>query len=181
LEAIAVLATNVGPRNLRENEQLMEAVLTASEERGEGAIEKRRRDDLRTTAAFTLGVIGGNRAIERLELLLGDPYPNTRYNAATGLARHGKIAAISVLVEMLDPDNRFAVNTEKSDEAKAWKRDLVVTNAIRAAGQLAKRNPSADLSQLKTALENVIRSDLRPGVRSEARETLHALNSVQAR
>lgn len=181
LEAVAVLATNVGPADLRENQQLVETVLAASKEQGEGPVVKRRRDELRTTAAFTLGVIGGKRAIERLELLLGDPCPNARYNAATGLARHGKDVAIPVLVEMLDPNNRFAVHMEDSDEAKAWKRDLVVTNAIRAARQLVEENPSADLSQLKSAMENVTRSDLKRGVRSEARETLHALNSLQAK
>jgi len=180
LEAIAVLATNVGPESLRENERLMKVALAASKEQGEGPVEKRPRDDLRTTAAFTLGVIGGKRAIERLELLLGDPCPNARYNAATGLARHGNIDAIPVLVEMLDLDNRFAVQMESSDEAKTWKRELVVTNAIRAARQLAEKNPSIDLSQLEAALENVVRSDLGPSVRSAARETLHALKSVQA-
>jgi len=178
LEAIAVLATNVGPESLRDNDQLMEAVLAASKEQGDSPIEKKRRDALRTRAAFALGVIGGKQAIERLELLLGDPHPNARYNAATGLARHGKIAAIPVLVEMLDPDNRFIGHMESTDEAKAWKRDLVVTNAIRATKQLAKKNSSADLKQLKVALESVTRSDLKRDVKSEARETLHALNSV---
>jgi len=181
LEAIAVLATNIGAETLREDEQLMEAVLAASKEQSEDAVAKRRRDDLRTTAAFTLGVIGGKLTIEQLEVLLSDPYPNTRYNAATGLARHGEIAAIPVLVEMLDPDNQFAVQTESSVEAKAWKRELVVTNGIRAVKQLADRNPSADVSQLKDALEKVVGSSLEPTVRAEARETLHALNSLQAR
>jgi len=181
LEAIAVLATNIGPEELRKNEQLMDVVLEASTEQGEGPVDKSRRDDLRLTAAFTLGVIGGDRSIERLELLLDDPYPNARYNAATGLARHGKVVAIPVLVEMLDPDNPFSVEMEKSDEAKQWKRDLVVTNAIRAVRQLAEKNSAADLSQLKAALEKVIGSGLKPGVRTEARETLHALNSLTAK
>ncbi|MBC8876120.1 MAG: HEAT repeat domain-containing protein [Planctomycetes bacterium] len=181
LEAITVLATNIGPEELRKNERLMDVVLAAAAEQGEGPVDKNRRDELRLTAAFTLGVIGGDRSIERLELLLDDPYPNARYNAATGLARHGKVVAIPVLVEMLDPDNPFCVEMEKSDEAKQWKRDLVVTNAIRAVRQLAEKKPTADLSQLKAALEKVIGSDLKPGVRTEARETLHALKSLPAK
>jgi HEAT repeat protein len=180
LEAIAVLATNIGPDTLRDDEELLDVVLAASSEYGEDAREKSRRDDLRTTAVFALGVIAGDRAIGRLECLLDDPYPNARYNAATGLARHGNVAAIPVLLEMLDPDNEFAVASEESDEGREWKHVVVLTNAIRAARQLAHKNPSSDLAQLKAALEHLVSSDVQRGVQIEARETLHALTSMQA-
>ena len=62
------------------------------------------RSELRATSAFTLGVLGGSQALERLERSLGDPHDNTRYNAAIGLARHGVMAAIPTLVEMLDQE-----------------------------------------------------------------------------
>ncbi len=180
LEAIAVLATNLEAESLREDPELLDVLLAASSEYGEDAKEKSRRDNLRTVAAFTLGVIGGDQGVLCLERLLDDASPNVRYNAATGLARHGSIAAIPVLLEMLDPDNELAVGSEESDEGREWKRVVVLTNAIRATRQLAQKNPSANLAQLRTALDILVSSDVQHGVHIEARETLHALPSVHA-
>ncbi len=59
LEAVAVYANNNRQLSLAENDECMEALITASRERTEVATEKQARADLRSTAAFTLGVIGG--------------------------------------------------------------------------------------------------------------------------
>jgi len=178
LEAITVLATNTGPENLREDGELLDVLLAASSEHSEDANDESCRDDLRTTAAFALGVVGGDRAIQRLERLLDDPYPNARYNAATGLARHGNVAAVPVLLEMLTPDNGFAFVSEESDNGREWKRVVVLTNAIRATKQLAQKNPSADLAELKAALASLVTSNVQHGVKIEAQETLHSLTSM---
>ncbi|MBI2479800.1 MAG: hypothetical protein HYV60_14545 [Planctomycetia bacterium] len=89
LEAIAVYANNNPESSLAENEACMDALIAASRERTEVADEQQVRSDLRSTAAFVLGVIGGDAALDRLVILLDDPYTNARYNAATGLCRHG--------------------------------------------------------------------------------------------
>ena len=45
---------------------------------------------LRGSAAFTLGVLGGDEAVERLVQLVADDTNDVRYNAAIGLARQGR-------------------------------------------------------------------------------------------
>lgn len=50
-----------------------------------------RSDDapLRGAAAFTLGVVGGDEAVERLVQLAADDNDDVRFNAALGLAQTG--------------------------------------------------------------------------------------------
>jgi hypothetical protein len=109
--------------------------------------------------------------------MLGDAYPNARYNAATGLCRHGDLRAMPVLEEMLDPANVEAVSSEESEEGKPWKRLVVMQNGLRAARQLVEKNTTDDLRQLAAALDRIIASDLsqfdpavRRGIRINAEE-----------
>jgi hypothetical protein len=188
LEAIAVLAHNVGPERLASDPQVLDVLEAVSRESGEGPDEARRRGELRSTAAFTLGVVGGERAVRRVEEMLSDPYANARYNAANGLARHGDPRALPVLLEMLDAENVQVVADEESDSQRERKRMLVLMNGIRAAGQLARENSkadgsastaanvpaltAADLSALTSALQTLREADLPPAVQLEATKTL---------
>jgi hypothetical protein len=105
-------------------------------------------------------VIGGEQATQRLRGLLHDTYPNTRYNAATGLARQGDVEAIRVLREMLDPDNQLAIRDESNPVDQARKRTTVLLNGIKATLLLAETNPSADISPLKESLHDLTKSNL---------------------
>ncbi len=172
IEATAVLASNVGPSRLRAHAELIAALRKAAEDA---------RPPLRAAAAFTLGVIGGSEAQAELAALLADAYPDVRYNAATGLARHGDVKAIDVLLEMLDPSETAGVDAEKQEPARDFKRAMILVNALRAAGQLAEANPSADLSRLERAIERLTRAEVDGAVRAQAVEVLHRLEARGAK
>ena len=138
-----MLAANVGPDKLSHDPRCLTVLLDGSRvASGPGAAGD--RDRVASTATFTLGVVGGPVAVERLRELLDDRRPDVRYNAATGLARHGAVAATPVLLEMLDTDNQLSLINEPNTAALAHRRDLLVSNGIRAAVQLVAANPQAD-------------------------------------
>lgn len=172
VEGLAVLASNLGAESLRENEQVLAALLEASREREQGETGTARAD-LRSSAAFALGVVGGDAALDRLATMLGDPYANARYNAATGLARHGDVRAIPVLAAMLDATNPQAVEGEVTAGAQQKKRLEVLTSGISASVQLARESPpDSDLSALNEALDRLSRAEVPRAVRLQAREAL---------
>ena len=177
VEALAAHAAQGRPGVLENNAALLETLIAAARESGQASAEQTQRAELRASAAFALGVLGGDPALEQLQRMLDDPIPNVRYNAATGLARHGRTAAMPVLLEMLDLHNSEAVAGENSPAGRAWKHALVLANAIRAAQQLVQRNPQADRQPLVTAVQALANADLTPAVRSQAREALLALSA----
>lgn len=171
LEALAALIANLGPDNVSDNAHLQEVLLAASHERGEIAGSEETRDTLRQTAAYTLGVLGNEESLDRLAVMLGDSYPNARYNAAAALARNGDPRAEKRLLEMLDPQNDKAFTEQDlkgndSDSGKRWKRNLVLSNGIKASVLLAEKNPEFDDSKLKAAIKHLTDADLK--VDSEA-------------
>ncbi|MEE3368881.1 MAG: HEAT repeat domain-containing protein [Planctomycetota bacterium] len=175
LQAIAVLARNLvavqDPQVLQGNEQLLAALLDASRdyaEEGSGSEHAK----IRSAAAYSLGVLGGQDARDRLGEMLRDAFPNARYNAAIGLCRHGDMRAVPVLLAMLDPQNREVVDGEESDSERLRKRSLVMMNAIRAAGRLAVRKPDSGLSELRDRLAQIRDSDLPQALQNAAREAL---------
>lgn len=178
LQALAVFITNNDAAQLRANPKLVETLLEASRERSESDTEHV-YDELRSTAAFALGMLAGNAALDRLNIMLGDAYPNARYNATIGLSRHGDVRAIPGLLEMIDPENDESVRFETDEQGKPWKRLKVMQNGLRAAKQLMERNSTADLTQLAAALEKIKQSDLekldpktRRGIKLDVEEAL---------
>ena len=91
------------------------------------------------------------------------------YNAATGLARYGDARAERVLLEMLDPTNVAALDSEISDSEKKNKRVRVLSNGIRAAEQFIKKNPAA-AAQVRASLEKLADADVPQIVRLHAKE-----------
>ena len=174
VEGLAVLASNVKAEQLRSNPAVVEALLAASRDHDEGD-QRIARADLRASAAFALGVLGGQPALDRLARMLDDSYPNARYNAATGLARHGDERAQIVLVEMLDPNNEQAISGEQREDGRVRKRFDVLVNGISAAARLADTNSSANLGPIKSALDRLAQSDVQRSVRLQASEALHVL------
>lgn len=181
IEAIAELADNTDPAELAAERPLMAALLSAAGERNSTSEKQaEERGELRARAAFALGVIGSDEALDRLALMTSDAHPNARFNAATGLARHGDERATKVLLQMLDPHNPAAVagedaKTEKGlAQAIAWKRAVVILNGLEATERLAEKNADADLSVLTKAVNNLQSAELDPQIagriQAEARE-----------
>jgi hypothetical protein len=130
-EAVAVLATNLAAAGRRlDDTAAVEAAL----------LEASRSDDvqLRSAAAFTLGVIGGTAATQRLVELCSDDVADVRSNAALGLARLGSTEAYEPLGEMLALPDEPAPTTPADEvaQSKRYKRALVVVNALRGVAML---------------------------------------------
>ncbi|HWA97834.1 MAG TPA: HEAT repeat domain-containing protein [Pirellulales bacterium] len=134
---------------------------------------------IRSTAAFALGAYGSPQARERLEKLLADTYPDVRYNAATTLARAGDMAAVPVLVEMLDSKPSAGVAAEQEAGSREYKQETIYLNALRAAADLAKAHSAADLAPLAKAVERLREANLSTPVAVQARETLREIHTRQ--
>ena len=76
LEAIAVFSTHDEAGAMDQNEEVMEVLRAVSRERSENQDERQQRSELRSTAAYALGVIGGVEARDRLALMVSDAYAN---------------------------------------------------------------------------------------------------------
>ena len=144
VEALAVLATNLVAegRSFDDAAGVNSAVIAAS-----------KSDDaqLRSAAAFTLGVLGGPDAIERLGQLAGDTADDVRFNTALALARQGRTEAFDTLAEMLAlPD--VAVGSDAAADVAAqsrrYKRALVVINALRGVALLVDATHESPPRQL---------------------------------
>lgn len=162
LEGLTLLATSLGPEVVRESDHALDVLLECSRATDDSAQPSEGQSphykphgEVRGTAAFALGVVGGERADDRLALMLDDPYASARYNAATGLARQGDARAVPVLIEMLDPDNALAAKDEQYKTAQEDRRIQVIKNGIEAAAQLTKKSPDTDFASVYKALERL--------------------------
>lgn len=142
LESLAILVKNLGPEKMRESEPLRQVLLDCSSAAPTGGGGEDAYAEVRSRAAFALGVLGGEEANTRLEQMLADAYPNARYNAAVGLARQGDIRCSRVLLEMLDPQNAEAVKSEQLESNREAKRLSVLVNGLRAAEVLLLKQPA---------------------------------------
>ena len=155
VESVAVLMSNLDESVLSENyDRIVETLLAVSNEQAENPDHVLRVNQLRSAAGFALGVAGGDKAIQRLVSMLDDAHPNTRFNAAMGLARYGKLESKAVLLEMLDPESTAIISGEP-EGSHAFKRSVVITNAIRAVVSLSEFHQAAELSDLIAAMRNL--------------------------
>lgn len=94
----------------------------------------------RHQAAFNLGLIPTPAAIERLEALLDDPDQMVRLNAAIGLARNGNVSGEPVFDELLNESIQWKLDPSQvrtqEEEARYFERMLMITNALKAIGEL---------------------------------------------
>jgi HEAT repeat protein len=139
VEALAVLADNLAAadRHFTDHTAVVDALLTAS---------RSPQDSLRSAAAFTLGVVGGDAAEARLAQLVEEAADDVRYNAAIGLARHGRNEAYDILAEMLALPDVPAPPGDEAAQASRYRRALIVVNALKGVGLLmdAGRIPPPD-------------------------------------
>jgi HEAT repeat protein len=166
VQGLARLIPNLNDPNLSKNADLRDVLLTASSDPN---------NVVRYHAAYTLGVLGGDEGLKRLEVLLDDADVDVRMNAAIGLARHGDVRAVATLVHMLDPTNDEPAATELAEGMKASKLLNVRFNALESAAQLAKANPKADLSSLAAAVDRLIAASPQADLRAKAEEVKRAL------
>jgi hypothetical protein len=132
-----------------ENDELLTVLKDAAAPRSDQPDLRELDAQLRLRAAYALGVIGGDSARQTLAGLLIDAEPSVRYNAATGLARHGDARAVPRLVEMLAARSRDSSDPTALDELEAT---TILQNALRASIQLADANPNLDLTLLHNAI-----------------------------
>jgi hypothetical protein len=150
VEALAVLTANLqaAGAEITDTQQMSSAIVAAS-----------RSDDqrLRGSAAFALGIVGGDAAAAQLVLLLSDASDDVRYNAATALARLGRDEAYETLAEMLALEDIEAGPDEQS-QSKRYKRALVVVNAIKAVALLVDASGNGPPGGIVARLQE-LRSD----------------------
>lgn len=175
VEGLAVLAGQWDRDQVATHPEVVDVLIAVSHERSDGP-ESRARDDLRATAAFALGVLRTPAALERLAQMLDDAHANTRYNAATGLARAGDPRAVPVLLEMLDPDNPEAIAAETTADGQQRKRQDVLTTAIAATVRLAQVAPQHDMDTLRKAIARLRQPDQPRIVRLQAEEASQLLS-----
>ena len=160
VEGIAKLAANLQGKLAESRSQIVATLRETAMERAPSA---ERQDELmygemRSTIAYCLGVVGGQEAQDTLALMLSDPYPEARYNAATGLARHGDLRAVDRLVEMLQTENEEATKYEVEDATtlRQWKRNMVIVNGVRGVKALYTANEtSTPTSSILNAIQAV--------------------------
>ena len=98
--------------------------------------------------------------------MLNDSQADARFNAATGLASHGRAEALPVLLEMIQPDQSSSMQDEQP-EARQFKQVLVNINGLRGIVRLADMNPTIDLTRAREAIADLTKSKL-PEVRDNA-------------
>ena len=157
VEALAVLSANLAAagKTFEDPAAVATAVLAASTSDLES---------LRSSAAYTLGVLGGGPAIERLRQLIDDAGDDVRYNAAIGLARQGDEAAWKTLVEMLALPDAVPAAGDQKGQAERYRRAMIVVNALKGVGLLVdatNRPPPADVTKLISSLGGDPVSDVR--------------------
>ena len=133
-------------------------LLAAAKERDEDADKEIKRSQLRYTAAYALGVVGGKEAEDQLAFLLSDPVPAVRYNAATGLARVGDARAVNRLLEMLDPQNPAANSDGKQLDPGTL--GSFIRTGLRATSMYLKAGATEGASDLVAAVNALDKADV---------------------
>ncbi|MCL4201118.1 MAG: HEAT repeat domain-containing protein [Pirellulaceae bacterium] len=178
-EAIAQIASRRSAEARPLVPGLLETLLAATQAPSAEPPTSPSRDSLRATAAFTLGVLGDDRAQTALLNLLDDPCADVRFNAATGLARWGRFESERVLLEMLDPESESAVAGEGTERGRAWRRQIVLRSALRSVELLWTTTPPNDSDRLYQAVLRLTRYSDDPAVQRQARRIMQAVEASQ--
>jgi hypothetical protein len=176
LEAIAQIAARQSAGSPSVDPHLLETLLNAT--RGSGSEERSAaREAQVATAAFALGVLDDDRAHARLIELLDDLSADVRFNAATGLARWGRVEAVPVLLEMLDPESDSLAATETTARQRGWRRQIVLRSALRSVESLWAAQSPLDWKQMRNAVHPLTRYPDDLNVQRQATLTMQALEA----
>jgi hypothetical protein len=115
----------------------------------------------------------------RLVELLQDPEPDVRFNAATGLARHGRAEGAVILIEMLQVSDSSAgfVGTT-SARREEWKLQIIRRNALRSIQSLAERRPQSVSCAMLAAVRQLADASDDRLIQDQASRTLQALEAL---
>ena len=177
-EGLSTLADRLGSSLRDAHPDLVAKLAPFAMERGDvpGREQEIAYGEVRSTVAYALGIIGGEDACNLLTTMLSDPYPEARYNAATGLARSGDPRSVPRLREMLTLDNQEAIRYEEDNEntrtLKAWKQNLVIVNGLLGVRELYTVNKSAPVDADLRAAVNALQDSGTLGVRDSGRYVL---------
>ena len=173
VEALAVLTTNLvaSGRSFDDAAGVTAAVVAASQS-----------DDaqLRSASAFTLGVLGGPGAVERLGQLASDVADDVRFNAALALARQGREESYEAITEMLAlPDVVVGPDAaaDPAAQSRRYKRALVVVNALRGVALLVDATHEPPPRQLLDRVEELTQDPV-GDVRSSATALLKKIERL---
>ena len=116
----------------------------------------------RKMAAYVLGKLGDARAVPRLEVLLGDPVADVRWNAAIALASLGRPSGLGVLRSIVDREALARQARLSGDQS-----ETAMVNALKAFALLRDR-------ESLPLLEKLAREDPNMRVRDAARRAVEA-------
>jgi HEAT repeat protein len=188
LQALGILAGKLDEETTAKQESALAAILKSSEEYADIGEEKYRRESIRSTATYVLGLFPGEAARNRLGALVNDPSLDVSYNAAIGLARHGDSRALPILEEMLNPPEEALTDPTpqneqvKLDNQTEWKRGHVILNSLRSIGKMKAKYPQIDLGSIPDAIKQFASDESQPSsLRIQANEVLRSIaaNSQQ--
>lgn len=192
IEGIALLATHLEAGIIAKREEAVNVIIQATEAPSVNAADKEDRREqrrLRATAAYALGVIGGNKATGRLKSLVMDPDADVRQNAIIGLARNGDVSVLPELTKLLPPtDEQLAAGLDEeiqSDpvsrtEEIEFKRNLTTSAAIQGLIRLMKDHRELDSTSAERALKQLEENTLlNATLRQEAGEAIRYLQRLR--
>jgi len=140
---------------------------------------------VRHLAAFVLGLVSGQAAMEQLEVLLLDGDSMTRANAAVALARNGQIQGVPVLLTMLtdgttDPSrDDFAKLTAEEQQLmlqhRQFEQPIILRNCIRAIETLWPKIEESRQTELKTVLTQLSENHAAADIRVQAKALLNQI------
>jgi hypothetical protein len=167
LQGIARLIPNIPDSKPRDSRELREALLKATDD--PSAV-------VRYHAAYTLGVLGGPEAIDRLKVMVGDlSSVDVRMNAATALARYGQPECVPELAKMVDPAETAGVDAEPKKELQKQKRLQILSNAFNAIKLFHEKAPTADVKPIIDGLDKLLASNPETDVRLAAEDLRRTL------
>jgi hypothetical protein len=162
LESITVMTNKLGAEKMLAEPRVLEVLIECSRTSDANDVADKEKPpgyrphgEIRSVAAYALGVLGGEQATTRLVEMLDDGYATARYNAATGLARAGDVRATEVLLEMLDPANKVAVADERRLADQDIRRRNVIMNGLEASRRLLEKASASDGEKLREAIESL--------------------------
>jgi len=166
LEGLTILSANLAKTENPHQQQIDEVLAKAAADAD---------PQIRSVAAFALGVVGNEPSRVILRKLLQDLYPDVRYNAATGLARQHDSAGLSVILEMLDPNEDRSLQLEGAEESREFKRSLITENGLQAALVIFGSLTADQQESLRAAIELLTKEKQPADIRLKATEALRLL------
>ncbi|HIE96482.1 MAG: HEAT repeat domain-containing protein [Fuerstiella sp.] len=140
---------------------------------------------VRHLAAFVLGLVSGQAAMEQLEVMLLDGDAMTRANAAVALARNGQVQGVPVLLAMLTDGTTelsradFGKLTEEEQQLllqrRQFEQPIILRNCIRAVETLWAKIDEASQTELKAVLSQISDNHTAADIRVQARALLNQM------